>query len=99
MNSTQLIDRLVDKTGLEKEDVENILVEMVSEMKKALHRGESVKIRNFGSVKLIKKRNVVVKGLGGEFKKDLLMRVKFSPSKNLLLNNSFGDLLNSMKDE
>ena len=52
MNKTQLIDEIVNKTGIKKKDAESAVVALVETITKALSDGEKVQISGFGTFEL-----------------------------------------------
>jgi DNA-binding protein HU-beta len=52
MNKTQLIDEIVNKTGIKKKDAESAVVALVETITKALSDGEKVQIAGLGSFEI-----------------------------------------------
>jgi len=55
MTKADIVNRISDKTGIEKADVQAVVENFMSEIKRSLEGGENVFLRGFGSF-IIKKR-------------------------------------------
>ena len=55
MTKADIVNRISDKTGIEKADVQAVVENFMIEIKRSLENGENVYLRGFGSF-IIKKR-------------------------------------------
>ncbi len=100
MRKADLIARISDKTGVAKVDVLVSLEAFFKEVKDALHDGENVYIRGFGSF-ITKKR---AKKIGRNIKKNIAIEIPehhipaFKPAKVFVEKVKSSKVLNAMKE-
>ncbi len=85
MVKADIVERVVEATGLSKSKARQIVDAILDEMFNALVRGENVIIRRFGTFEVVRSNRLKGRNLktGEEVRIDPRMVVRFRPSKKL----------------
>ncbi len=85
MVKADIVERVVEATGLSKSKARQIVDAILDEMFNALARGENVIIRRFGTFEVVRSNRLKGRNLktGEEVRIDPRMVVRFRPSKKL----------------
>ena len=99
MRTTELVKRISEETGISESDCNTVLNSLFKIGKEVILKGHRLKLRNFGSFILIKKKNIERKGFGKTFEVELSKKVKFTPSDNLTVNKSLMSIMQSLDEQ